>query len=517
MILINSGAYIIPEFQAEIGRIPPCLLPIGNKKLIEHQVVSLRNFFNEKIVVTIPISYSLSSDITQLFDELDVVCIQTQDDFSLSESILFALNVISVSNSEPIRLLHGDTLLLDFQTIKSNCIGVAKSEENYNREKAYTHENITMVWCGFFSFSSKQLLTKSLAIARGDFVAAIKIYDKEISLAYCIFDVWYDLGHVNTYFKSRSKITTERSFNSLDVCDNVLTKRGESKKIKAECLWFSTIPNALKIFVPQLIDYQVEIEGCCYYSLEYLPILPLNELFVHGKKEQYEWIFILRKIKDFMLICGNFDTDTTQKNIIKSDFQSLVYQKTKSRIELYRKCADIDLGRSFLINGKRVPCIDDIVENCSRMVLSLPSSPGVLHGDLCFSNILFDGRSEQLKVIDPRGVNDRGDFTILGDQKYDLAKLTHSVVGLYDYIIAGRYYYHENSPYDLVLEFNLEDSTIALQQDFLTSPFLEELTPQQILPLVVLLFLSMLPLHSDRVDRQKAMLANALRLYTLIS
>lgn len=38
MIIINSAAYVIPEFRAEFGKIPPCLLPIGNRKLIEYQV-----------------------------------------------------------------------------------------------------------------------------------------------------------------------------------------------------------------------------------------------------------------------------------------------------------------------------------------------------------------------------------------------------------------------------------------------------------------------------------------------
>ena len=33
------------------------------------------------------------------------------------------------------------------------------------------------------------------------------------------------------------------------------------------------------------------------------------------------------------------------------------------------------------------------------------------------------------------------------------------------------------------------------------------------MPLVVLLFMSMLPLHEDRPDRQKAMFYNALRIY----
>lgn len=45
MILINSGAYVNPEFQAEFGEIPPCFLPVGNKKLIEFQSEAILNSF----------------------------------------------------------------------------------------------------------------------------------------------------------------------------------------------------------------------------------------------------------------------------------------------------------------------------------------------------------------------------------------------------------------------------------------------------------------------------------------
>ena len=49
MILINSSSYINAEFEAEIGRIPPCMLPIGNKKLLQLQVEAVeRQFPTEK-------------------------------------------------------------------------------------------------------------------------------------------------------------------------------------------------------------------------------------------------------------------------------------------------------------------------------------------------------------------------------------------------------------------------------------------------------------------------------------
>ncbi len=62
MILIASGAYVISEFQVELGKIPPCLLPIGNKKLLELQVSALRKTFNNQdIYLSLPESYELSS------------------------------------------------------------------------------------------------------------------------------------------------------------------------------------------------------------------------------------------------------------------------------------------------------------------------------------------------------------------------------------------------------------------------------------------------------------------------
>ncbi|MNF05243.1 hypothetical protein D3C80_2049270 [compost metagenome] len=48
----------------------------------------------------------------------------------------------------------------------------------------------------------------------------------------------------------------------------------------------------------------------------------------------------------------------------------------------------------------------------------------------------------------------------------------------------------------------------------MNAEFIPNILGKDIMPLTVLLFLSMLPLHADRPDRQEAMLVNALRLYS---
>ena len=135
-----------------------------------------------------------------------------------------------------------------------------------------------------------------------------------------------------------------------------------------------------------------------------------------------------------------------------------------------------------------------------------------MHGDLCFSNMLFDVRGQSLKLIDPRGVDEDDRLTILGNQTYDLAKLTHSVIGMYDFIIAGRYQISDTKKGE-VLVFDIDDRLQTIQADFLETQFIDNINNKQIVPAVVLLFLSMLPLHDDRPDRQHAMLLNAFRLY----
>ncbi|WP_201536597.1 hypothetical protein [Psychrobacter ciconiae] len=48
MIIIHSSQFVNAEFEAEIGLIPPCMLPIGNKKMLELQVANFNQQFPMK-------------------------------------------------------------------------------------------------------------------------------------------------------------------------------------------------------------------------------------------------------------------------------------------------------------------------------------------------------------------------------------------------------------------------------------------------------------------------------------
>ena len=515
MLLINSAAYVSAEFQAEVGIIPPCMLPIGNKKIIELQVGKIRELFgNEKIVLSLPKSYQLAINEANVLAELNVKTRYVPDEFTLAEAILYVLNTEIDAFDEHIRLLHGDTLIGDMPK-QCDIVTISKYPRAYNwqRERLATGEEV--VWNGFFCFSDRLNLIKSLAISRGDFVKAVNHYRTTHSVQLYETKNWHDCGHINPYFNARGTITTQRSFNSLMIKEGVVTKSSTNhQKMQAEINWFKSLPVSLRKFIPQFIDDGVNSDGITpYYCLEFMPILPLNELYVHGRNPAVFWKNIFGLVKHYFEQARSSDV-LFDKNLAKIQNSSdrLYRDKTLSRIAKYAKDTSLDLDTTISYRGKVLGTINEIISDSIQKTLELPCVATIMHGDLCFSNMLFDARGQRIKLIDPRGIDEDDNLTILGNQTYDLAKLTHSVIGMYDFIIAGRYRLLETED-GFEIEFGIDERLERIQQEYLNTVFFENITVKQVMPAVVLLFLSMLPLHDDRADRQKAMLTNAFRLY----
>lgn len=514
MILINSAAYVVSEFRTEFGKIPPCLIPLGNKKLIEFQVPALRKVHTERVILSLPETYELSIDEHTLLTSLDVHPIKVPDGLSLAEALLYVLNVID-SPDVNVRMLHGDTYIEEIPE-GENLIAVAASQDDYSWETESSDDESELVWCGYFSFESRYKLTRALALSNSDFVRAVRHYATAEKMERTHVKGWHDLGHVNTYFASRSKITTQRVFNSLQIADGVVRKSGEnSAKISAESRWFSRLPPALRRYVPQLIETGTEPEtGRPYYVLEYLPCTPLNEIFVHGRNPVFFWKRIFGTMAEFFSAARRCDEARTAEQLIRAESNELYGKKTYERLQQFSIQQNLNLDKPTCYANTPLPSLNDIVADCVQRTADLPIIPAILHGDFCLSNVLFDSRSAHIKLVDPRGMTNSGGATIYGDQKYDIAKLSHSIIGLYDYIIAGRYKLVDQDTERQAIDFILDERLKSIQALFGSTVWSQNTQAADVLPLVILLFLSMLPLHVDRPDRQQAMLLNALRLYT---
>lgn len=517
MILITSAAYVDPEFRIEFGLLPPSFLPVGNKRLFEHQInVLSERFLGEQIYISLPSSYVVSPKDLIYLTLHEIEIIQIDEGLPLSASIAIAIKKMKIKK-EPLRILHGDTLLGDFPR-GFDVLAVARTQEDYQWEVEETHAEYESVWCGYFSVSDCQKLLGLLESSGCSFSEAIKAYDLSTPLERYFASSWSDFGHINTYFLSRSNMTTERSFNSLIIEDGFVYKTGEiESKISAEAAWYKNLPKSLRGFSPQLIDSSLDGPKKPYYILEYLALPPLNEVYVHGRNPVFYWGKIFRLCANFLNACEAIKLSPEQVSQINLSSKEMARIKNISRIETFiSEVEGIEWDAPLFINSLAVPSLREMLQNCLDLSKSVPIIPGAFHGDFCLSNILFDSRLDRIKVIDPRGLDAFGKESNYGDLTYDLAKLTHSIIGLYDFIIAGAFKLEVKLD-GLALEFKLDiyiDKRISeIQELFLAGQYLG-IKPLEVMPSVVLLFLSMLPLHYENRERQLALLANALRLYS---
>jgi len=521
MILITSAAYVGAELQSAFGRVPPCVLPLANRPILDYQVAALRaRFPQERIVVSLPARFALGCAHRATFAAHGIEHVAIREGLTLADSVLQAINMLA-DEGDVLRILHGDTLIFDLPQ-GDDVIATGRTRVDYAWEIETASATEEVVWSGYFSFSSARQLSRCLALSEGRFAAAVHAYDAGRKLERAPVERWLDVGHINTFFASRETLTTERSFNSIVIRDGWVSKSGEQpRKIEAEIHWLRQVPRMVKLRTPQLLETGVA-DGKPYYVLEYLHLVPLNELFVHGRHGLMFWNAVYGHCDSFLLECRRaFDAlppavQAQEAAKLQHDAQQLRVAKTTQRLAQFAAARGIDLDHPWQINGQPRPSLRAVCEDAVRRAAAVPVAAGVMHGDFCFSNILYDSRADAIKVIDPRGLTHAGELSIYGDLCYDIAKLSHSVIGLYDFILAGACTLNEQGPYQLEFRLNTDPWLDALQEAYLQRRFGGALAARDSLPLVILLFLSMLPLHADDPERQMALMANAFRLYAML-
>ena len=511
MILITSAAYINPSLASEMGKMPPCMLPVQNKRLYMHQL-SLFKDSSETIYISLPASYVLTSYDEKQLASFGVNVLPVPDNLSLGQSIIYSLNIIGRFD-EPLYILHGDTLFRSI-TLTPDSYVMAKAEDNYPWAEVDALDET--VYAGFFAFSSPKLLIKSITEKQNNFMEGVEYYGTVRPLSRVMSDSWMDFGLVNTYYRSISNLTTERAFNTMDIDRFSIRKSSQDIiKMRAEANWIQSLPKNLRHYAPAIWDCGDDGKTG-FYEMEYYYLTSLANLFVFCRHPQFVWKDILSACQVFLSDVAKYKPSSVSEiQRIAHSNNELYLSKTLKRLSEYCAHQGMSMDQPWVINGVEVPSLKEIANETGAMIDNDRSEfVTLMHGDFCFSNILYDFKSKSIKVIDPRGIDNEGNLSIYGDLRYDVGKLAHSVIGLYDFIIAGMFTYREHSTYDIMLEFNVTEGIRVTQETFKNLTFagysIDELN---VYPILIHLFLSMLPLHSDNIERQKAMLANALRLY----
>ncbi|HVJ40074.1 MAG TPA: hypothetical protein VM639_01205 [Dongiaceae bacterium] len=303
-----------------------------------------------------------------------------------------------------------------------------------------------------------------------------------------------------------------RHFNAISFDDYTIRKSSQNKeKIRQEFTYWSLLPDRMKFWFVQPYDLMEEGDTASY-AMERLHIPDMALQWIHGAITSNVFDRFLDRAFHFLL---QRPTQSVDREVALKLRRSLYRDKLTARMDDLRKttpASQID----FLLRSTGIAVAEDsftrLVERYAVLLDRFERQRTdrltvIGHGDFCFSNILYEKNSNLIRLIDPRGALRAEDLWT--DPYYDLAKLSHSILGNYDFI--------NNGLYDLVLDEGLKPRltlNIRAPLDEMKQAFRERLAAHGFdLHLVRLyeasLFLSMVPLHIDVPSKALAFLINA--------
>jgi hypothetical protein len=544
-LLIVPSARLIPaELQGDFGQIPSCMIPFGGAPALQQILMGIHGSGRQAIVASHE-NHGFIDEFLSHFSNGVVRSVDVGPTQSLGETVFRVLDG-EASLDGSLLVNFGDTIFRG-NTLEGDAFAFACPEELFRwttfrlRPDGYLDQILDKgvekgdpsdgrVFVGVFSFKEADRFKACLAAALANplssldsfYVAVLSYYNsaKTPPIAKEV-DPWIDLGHLDTYYASRRvHAMGERAFNavSVDAFRSILTKRSQNEaKFADEIQWYRRIPSGLSYLAPRVFGHSLE-PGQMSIDLEFYGYPPLSDIFLFSRLDLTEWLAIFNRLGKVLEDMSQYKASSASKSQIASSLRCMYLEKTIERLQdvLGNGLDASILDGPLKVNG--MVCIP-----LRRLLRELPDILGaaglleastfsVIHGDFCLSNILFDRRSRTIRLVDPRGRF--GEFDVYGDPRYDLAKLSHCFNGAYDLLVQGLFSM-ESMGFG---EFHLTEfmnERHRLVRDAFNRLFLSDQTVRHQVRLIEsLLFLSMVPLHSDRPRSQQAILLRGLETAT---
>ncbi|WP_269584221.1 hypothetical protein [Roseibium sp. Sym1] len=304
-----------------------------------------------------------------------------------------------------------------------------------------------------------------------------------------------DIRHPRNLMLFLSGATELRHFNSAHAEGNVFHKQSRDVgKMRAEHGFFHAAPAELQRFLLPTFGFW-EDGKTAGYQMEHLAVPDAALQWVHHAFTESDFKVLLDQIFSYLKARPAGPGNSTRA-------EEQILGKLEARVKAF---LETDVGRqtnriledagprgglpAMLEQAK--PHVRQAVASSDRLVFS--------HGDPCFSNILFDRRIGMMRLVDPRGALAADEAMM--HPLYDAAKISHSILGGYDYVNNGLF------RVCLGRELSLElDWTIAPPADWAARLFRDRLEAAgyeiaHVRAVELSLFLSMLPLHTDHPDK----------------
>ena len=242
-----------------------------------------------------------------------------------------------------------------------------------------------------------------------------------------------DVGKFLTYFSGGFET---RYFNRVEGDELTVVKRSPDKaKMEREYRFYGLLPEQMRHWFVQPFDFQ-DRGAEASYQMERLGIADMALIWIHGAIAPSEFEHFTHKILAFIEQRSMQTVDKMQAERLAHD---LYVRKVRQRLAQLKEDAifgKLDASIRMLPNYDGIEAVAAEYEALFNRYFardkSVRPAAAIGHGDLCFSNILYDKATRIMKFIDPKGAIDKSE--IWTDPFYDVAKLSHSVFGSYDII-----------------------------------------------------------------------------------
>jgi len=550
ILLVPSARLVAHELQTEFGRLPTCMIPLGGVPVLR---LIAEPYLAQGFQVLVAVDERADLVESYLAHGLPgrVGLVRVGPTRSLGQTILASLYSLPEQPGQLV-INFGDTYLdhalpegdrfsacaqPDLYRWTTFCPGgPAGIGEIWEKHTDKPDTAGQLVFTGVFSFTRADRLLRLLAeeearpggagLQLDSFYRAIQRYYAEVADPAAVCGGWIDLGHLDTYYSARQEqFLGTRAFNSVQVDKErgLLTKRSRNvAKLRGEIRWYLDLPPQLAHVAPRIFAADVTSPEP-WVTMELYGYPPLSDLFLFGQLDPGDWRGILQVLRRVLADFRGHPlaAPADQRRACQKE---MYLEKTLQRVRQIPAGGAFEPYRhgDFTINGR--PCLNlaaamELLPGVlEREGLLEPEPFSVIHGDFCLSNILYDRRSRIARLVDPRG--EFGALGIHGDPRYDLAKLSHSVNGGYDFIVSDLFTLAWDGP-DLRLALLDADRHAGIRRLF-REVFFPEDSPtetrrwRQVRLIESLLFLSMVPLHDDRPAAQEAFLARGLDLFSRI-
>jgi choline kinase len=509
--------------------LPDTMLPINGKPVIGYILENLLERGIEKSVIALHADDRVTEEyVTKKFGTKLQLTIIRNDDYSRGLGHTIYQAVETVDAADQILIYLGDTVYHGPLEFEDDFVIVSDDYEQPNQwcfienngatqcyiNKPKTYDGTGSVLVGIY-FISDTPTFKNAIRAIDESVHLYELYEPLDRYPRQFKTVpahgWYDCGNIENYYRAKVDFLRLRSFNTITYNDlyGSITKSSQKKDTLAdEINWYKNTPHELKIFAPRLIDYTMS--GDTYsYSLEYYGYQSLADYFIFNHFDERVWQIIIDRLFE---ILGLFTKYTTELPF--TFFDDMYRIKTLGRIASLMddtKWHQRFTAKEIFINGVPYQGWPTFAEKLPSLVeyLYKNSTMSFMHGDVHPSNILFDPHSRIFKFIDPRG--NFGEQSVYGDHNYDIAKLRHGFSGRYDFIIGDLFETTETTQGYTYQTFH-ETAHEQVAEYFDTALKRAGHDLNIVRTIEALLFISMIPIHSNAPLRQQAMFLTGIKL-----